>query len=120
MYNVCGIATSSIDCFVACMAIINNNDYSDEEKYKEVVKKVGGTVGAITGGIKLSKKIDKFKKKTKTVFKNFMKFVKITKKTTPLSLILGTAFDCLVSYFTGTTIDCLLEEIIDKIFDSFN
>ena len=49
-----------------------------------------------------------------------MKFVKITKKTTPLSLILGTAFDCLVSYFTGTTIDCLLEEIIDKIFDSFN
>ena len=95
---------------------MNDNKYSGEEKYKEVLKKVLSTTAWIAVGVKLNKPIGTIKK---FAFKVFTKLLKIA-KFSPTGIIAGFTLDCFVYYLTGTTIDYLMEEIIDKIFDVFN
>ena len=120
VYKATGLATASLDCFINCLKIMDNNNYSDEEKCKEILKNIGGETGAYVGVNKLakSKMIKKLKKATKTIFKSFAKILKFGSKTNIITAVAGLALDCVVSYFTGDAIDTLCEEIIDKIFDA--
>ena len=96
---------------------MDNNNYSDEEKCKEILKNIGGETGAYVGVNKLakSKMIKKLKKATKTIFKSFAKILKFGSKTNFITAVAGLALDCVVY---GDAIDTLCEEIIDKIFDA--
>lgn len=98
---------------------MDNNNYSDEEKCKEILKNIGGETGAYVGVNKLakSKMIKKLKKATKTIL-NHLLILKFGSKTNIITAVAGLALDCVVSYFTGDAIDTLCEEIIDKIFDA--
>jgi hypothetical protein len=63
IYTSSGIVASVLDCCLNCINIINNNNYSTEEKCKEILKEIVGTLRAVTGVPSLSKLIRKVKEK---------------------------------------------------------
>ena len=111
--------TSPIECYISCILIVKNDNLNEEEKIKELTKKLVGTAGSmyVSANKTIQKGISKFVPKLLKILKRTTNL--LLPKFTPIGVIGGFAIDCCLSYLVPKMTEYIIENLLDKIFDYF-